>query len=38
MPDVLFEALCATLDHFDAGFVAVFPDGKICTPIGWRMK
>jgi DNA-binding CsgD family transcriptional regulator len=29
MPDVLFEALCATLDHFDAGFVAVFPDGKI---------
>ncbi len=29
MPNVLFEALCATLDHFDAGFVAVFPDGKI---------
>ncbi len=29
MSDVLFEALCATLDHFDAGFVAVFPDGKI---------
>jgi DNA-binding CsgD family transcriptional regulator len=29
MPDVLFEALCATLDHFDSGFVAVFPDGKI---------
>ncbi len=29
MRDVVFEALCATLDHFDAGFVAVFPDGKI---------
>ncbi len=29
MPNVLFEALCATLDHFHAGFVAVFPDGKI---------
>ena len=29
MPDVLFEALCATLDHFDSGFVVVFPDGKI---------
>ena len=29
MSDVLFQALCATLDHFDAGFVAVFPDGKI---------
>ena len=29
MSDVLFEALCATLDHFDAAFVAVFPDGKI---------
>jgi DNA-binding CsgD family transcriptional regulator len=29
MPNVLFEALCATLDHFNAGFLAVFPDGKI---------
>ena len=29
MSDVIFQALCATLDHFDAGFVAVFPDGKI---------
>ncbi len=29
MSDVLFQALCATLDHFDAAFVAVFPDGKI---------
>jgi DNA-binding CsgD family transcriptional regulator len=29
MPNVLFEVLCATLDHFNAGFLAVFPDGKI---------
>jgi DNA-binding CsgD family transcriptional regulator len=29
MPDLLFDALCATLDHFDAGFVAVLPDGAI---------
>jgi len=29
MPNVLFEALCATLDHFEAGFVAVLSDGKI---------
>lgn len=29
MPNVLFEALCATLDHFNAGFLVVFPDGKI---------
>jgi len=29
MPNVLFQALCATLDHFSAGFLVVFPDGKI---------
>ena len=29
MPDVLFEALCAALDHFDSGFVVVCPDGRI---------
>jgi len=29
MPNVLFKALCATLDHFSAGFLVVFPDGKI---------
>ncbi len=29
MPNVLFEALRATLDHFDAGFLLVFPDGRI---------
>jgi DNA-binding CsgD family transcriptional regulator len=29
MPDLLFDVLCATLDHFDAGFVAVLPDGAI---------
>jgi DNA-binding CsgD family transcriptional regulator len=29
MPNVLFEALCAALDHFSAGFLVVFPDGKI---------
>ena len=29
MPDLLFDALCATLDHFDAGFVAVLPDSTI---------
>jgi len=29
MPNVLFEALCAALDHFEAGFVAVLRDGKI---------
>ena len=29
MPNVLFEALCAALDHFEAGFLAVLPDGRI---------
>jgi DNA-binding CsgD family transcriptional regulator len=29
MPNVLLEALCAALDHFSAGFLVVFPDGKI---------
>lgn len=29
MPNVLFEALCATFDQFNAGFLVVFPDGKI---------
>ena len=29
MPNVLLEALCAALDHFNAGFLAVIPDGKI---------
>ena len=29
MPNVLFEALCAALDQFDAGFVAVSTQGKI---------
>ncbi len=29
MGNGLFAALCAALDQFDAGFVAVFPDGKI---------
>lgn len=29
MPDVLLQALSATLDHFDCGVVVVFPDGKI---------
>ena len=29
MLGVLFDALCATLDHFEAGLVVVFPDGRI---------
>lgn len=29
MSDILFQALSATLDHFDAGFVAVSPAGGI---------